>query len=245
MRFCINLFVLVVCTVACSSNSTKKTGQPASTGTDTSTNTATNTGTDAGQSDAGTENCAPWPREKLMPAIGPFFFGANPRPCRVKYVSSDTNLYYEYSDGHLIAATAVASNDKTTYQLEGDLIVGATRTQPSGTSTIAFEYTDDLLIQTTTAGGTQSSITYQLGPNGYPTLATLQPPQQGQPVRFVHEYDTCRLVRRVAYNADGSVSNDNTAEYHYDALGRIEQRYTPKDDQLYGYLDESDSCIMP
>ncbi len=247
VRLCVSLFLLAAC-AACSSNSAKKTVQPpTSTGTDTGTETETNTSTDAGDSDAGTtENCPEWPKEKLMPMIGPFFFGNLPRPCRVKNVLNGTSQYYEYQGDHVATLTAVAANDQTTFQYEGDLIVGAARTQPSGSSTQTYDYTAERLTQTAESDGTTSKTVYRLDARGYPTVATVEPPQEGQPARFVHVYKDCRLVQRIAYDADGSVNNDISAEYYYDDdTGRITERYAPKDDQLFGYLNDSGDCVMP
>jgi hypothetical protein len=247
MRFCIVLFVMSTIPLACSSNTAKKTVHPTPNGTDTSTDTNTHTGTDAGESDAGSnENCAVWPAQKLMPAIGPFFFGTNPRPCRVKNVLNNTNQYYQYEADRLISSTAVISGDQTTYHYDGALIVAATRTQASTTSSITYDYTAERLTQSTETAGAVSKTIYQLDSMGYPTIATVEPPQEGQPVRFVHEYENCRLVRRLAYNADGAINDDLSAEYYYDDnSGRITERYATKDDQVYGYLDDSGTCVMP
>lgn len=244
MRFCISLLVLGVCSLACSSNSNKKAAQtnPQSTGTDTNTST----GTDAGESDAGNnDNCPAWPAAKLLPAIGPFFYGTDSRPCRVRTVGG-ANLYISYNGDQVASMLAVASNDQTTYSYNGDgVIVKATRAQASGTSVTTYTYTAESLTQTTeTASGT-STITYQLDAQGYPTVATIDPPQKGQPVRFVHEYENCRLVRRVAYNVDGTANDDVSAEYKYDDTGRIYEISAPNDDEIYGYLDANDNCVMP
>lgn len=245
MRFCISLLVLGVCSLACSSNSSKKTTQtnPQSTSTDTNTNT----GTDAGESDAGNnDNCPAWSAAKLMPLVGPFFYGTDSRPCRVRNAVQNTNIYIAYNGDQVASMTAVSSNDQTTYSYNGDgVIVKATRTQASGTSVTTYEYTSESLTQTTETGGVTSTTLYRLDAQGYPTVATVNPPLEGQPVRFVHEYENCRLVRRVAYNADGSVNNDVSAEYFYDDSGRIYERDAPKDDQIYGYLDADDNCVMP
>jgi len=244
MRFCISLLILGVCSFACSSNSSKKTTQtnPQSTGTDTSTNT----GTDAGESDAGNnDNCPAWPAGKLLPLVGPFFYGTDPRPCRVRNVQG-TNLYIGYTGDQVTSLTAVSSNDQTAYSYNADgVIIKAIRTQASGTSVSTYAYADDSLTQTTETAGVTSTTLYLLDAQGYPTVATVNPPQAGQPARFVHEYENCRLVRRIAYNADGSVNSDISAIYEYDESGRIYERSAPKDDEIYGYLDADNNCVMP
>ena len=243
-RFYISLLVLGVCSLACSSSSTKKATQtnPQTTGTDTNTSA----GTDAGESDAGNnDNCPAWPAAKLLPVIGPFFYGTDSGPCRVRIVQG-ANLYFKYNGDQVATMTAVASNDQTTYSYDGDgVIVKATHAQGSATSVTTYAYTAESLTQTTEATSGTSTITYMLDAQGYPTVATVNPPQEGQPVRFVHEYENCRLVRRVAYNADGTVNDDFSAVYNYDDSGRIYELSSPSDDEIYGYLDASDNCVMP
>ena len=246
MRFCISLLVLGVCSLACSSSS-KKSTQPNPQNTSTDTNTNTNTSTDAGDSDAGNnDNCPAWPAAKLLPLVGPFFYGADPRPCRVRNAVQGTNLYIQYNGDKVASMTAVSSNDQTSYSFNGDgAIVKATRTQASGTSVTTYAYTAESLTQTTVTAGVTSTTLYKLDSQGYPTVATIDPPLADQPARFVHEYENCKLVRRVAYNADGSVNSDISAEYYYDDSGRIYERFAPKDDQFYGYLDADGNCVMP
>jgi hypothetical protein len=247
-RFCISLFILGLCSLACSSKATKKnTLPPQTTGTDTSTETDTTTDTDAGDIDAGnTSNCEAWPSERLAPLVGPFFYGNSPRPCRVKNTAQNTSLYFQYRDnGQLDSLVNPAANDQTKYEYNGDGLIGtATRTQPSGTSVTTYLYGADSVTLTTVSGGATSTQTYKLDAKGYPTVVTLDPPQEGQPVRFVHEYDSCRIVRRAAYNSDGSVNDQLTADCDYEeSTGHMKGRHSPLDDQNYYYLDDDGNCV--
>jgi YD repeat-containing protein len=156
------------------------------------------------------------------------------------------NLYIQYNGDQVASMTAVASNEQTTYSYDGDgLIIKATHTQGSVSSATTYAYTAESLTQTTESAGVTSTTLYTLDAQGYPTVATVNPPQEGEPVRYVHQYENCRLVGRVAYNGDGTVNDDFSAVYIYDASGRIDECSAPKDDEIYGYLDADDTCVMP
>jgi hypothetical protein len=248
VRFSVSLLVLGLCSIACSSNSTKKTTQPPpqNIATDTSTDTNTETDVDAGDIDAGnTSACNEWPPGKLMPFVGPFFYGESPRPCRVKNNAQNTSLFLNYSaSGQLDTLLNSATGDKGQTKYAYDQTSGLLATATQDGSVTTYEYAKDKLTLTTVSGSTTSTQVYRLDAKGYPTVVTITPPPEGQPVRFLHEYDNCRMIKRTAFNADGSENEELTAEYEYEeSTGHMKRRYAPLDDQNYYYLDDSGNCV--
>ena len=245
LRLCFALLLIGVGSLACSSKSSKPkaNNQPQSTGTDTGTGTDTNTNTDAGDPDAGgtgvstTADCPAWPAEKLAPIIGPFFYGTDPRPCRIEI--GNTYLFFAWVAGtqHLDTMKNVAGPETTQYEYDADgLLVDAVKTHGTQKATTMYKYAADSTTWTTTDyTGAVTTTVYKLGAQGYPTEVTIDPAPSGQPVRYVHEYENCQLMKRVAYDAGGAVNNDQTADYYYDDQGRVIERKATGDDEVFVY----------
>jgi len=239
MRFCCALLMFSLCPLACSSNSKKHTTPSQEQITDPNN---TNVQYDAGAADGGA--CAEWPASKLVPYIGPFFFGSRPRLCRVDS-STQGHVFFEYNDDYtrITRQAIAATGDITTFTYDASgLITQSLRTTSKGNTTTTFEYSAEQMTQTSTTGSeTVTQITH-LDEFGYPRELTLSPVTTGQPTRYLHEYVDCHLQRRVAYNSDKSVNDDLSADYSYDDLGRISERRAPKDSSVFVYLDENDEC---
>jgi hypothetical protein len=252
LRSCFALLLIGVSSLACSSKSSKPkaNNQPPSTGTDTGTDTNTNTDTDAGDPDAGgtnvngNANCQPWPVEKLAPMIGPFFYGTDPRPCRIEI--GNTNLFYTW-DGtpRVTQMQNVAGAETTIYEYDDNgVIKDAVKTNSKGTTTTTYTYTSNATTWTTKdpTGATTTTV-YKLDAKGYPTEVTVTPAPSGQPSRYVHEYDdNCRLTFRIAYNPDGSENTGQTAQYIYGSEDRVSERVATGDDEVIYYIDADGKC---
>ena len=235
LRLCFALLLIGVGSFACSSKSDKP---KSSTGTSTDTDTNTNTNTDAGDSDA-SAGCPAWPTEKLAPVIGPFFYGTDPRPCRIEI--GKTYLFFAWVPGTQRVDTMknVAGPETTQYHYDDNgLIKDAVKTNSKNqTTTTTYEYTPKSTTWTTTddSSGAVTTTVYKLDAQGYPTEVTINPAPAGQPVRYVHQYENCILKFRIAYNADGTENADLEADYSYDDQGRMIERRVTGDDEVFVY----------
>ena len=253
MRWSVALMLVgITSALGCSSSSNKanNTSQPQT--RDERADPNTNPNVDAGDSDAGPDvnvnaNCPAWPTEKLAPIVGPFFFGDG-RLCHI-VINKSAHQFYDWNDTHVTQMRVVTTSETTVYAYDPNndaLLTSATLSNTKGTTTTSYAYKSDATTWTTTdTKGNVTTVVYTLDPQGYPLQTTIAPPPTDSPVRFVHEYADCQLKRRVAYNADGSVNDDYTADYIYDDQGRISERSAPKDDELFVYQAADGTCPPP
>jgi len=216
-------------------------------GTSTSTGGAS-VGAGAAGGATGLLGCPTWPLAKLMPVVGPRFYGPDPGPCRSQYfgatnqtqalelveyvydsegnVTSDTDLIsgaqatYTWRDGVLVSYSSVSSSLSLDYAVTYDYGVGYASSQPSATSS-------------------GNAVRYTLTANGYPLTAVSTNMTTGaiqQTVTYL--YDGCRLQGRRAIRADGTSLPSADLTYEYDAAGHMVRRIS-----LDGSYDEYDySC---
>ena len=158
--------------------------------------------------------CPVWPRSKLLPIVGPLFYGPNPGPCTIN--SSNP------SDPLSVSSSALS------YDTQGRL---ASSLSTNGGLSMILVWNGDVLVSTGTDtyewGSTYVKITsdssvtrYELDAKGYPQSVTLTVLSSGETLGGSFEYENCRITRRTGNNGDGTI--DMT--YEYDASGRVAAR---------------------
>ena len=163
---------------------------------------------------SGTASCAVWPRSRLLPIIGPFFYGKDPGPC-----INNNGSTFSYEAGRLLSSTD-AKGLKTTYQYDAQGIPTGS-TSSDGTSE-AFEFGADYVLDTSkyADGSINAQYRYTLSPSGYPTAVTIDVPNL--PSRFgTYSYSNCRLLARTVALV-GAAPEKLT--YEYDDTGHLTKR---------------------
>lgn len=198
-----------------------------------SSGSATDTGGSSAMSD-----CPIWPSARLMPLVGPFFFGPNPGPCsyRSTGLSEPMRVTYSYQNGRLQSEVQTLDSSTTirlerTYASDAEgKIVGIT----SADETETLEYGTGYLLETTTRTGSPAQqIRYALNARGYPVSVSITAPnQEGRMISY--EYENCRLNRRTTMSSTGTVIE--RLNYSYDSQGRVATRLnTDGDGDTYDY----------
>jgi hypothetical protein len=203
-------------------------------GTSASTTTPDNAGSAGAPTAAGsagsslgadTSSCAAWPRARLIPIIGPFFYGPDPGPCST--VDDDGRSTYTYQDGVLVSELYKADDGTIgnevviTYGTDAQGRVTATSGVGSGD---VYEFGTGTLLDTLTYQGTLLlQARYSLSSSGYPLSAIVAKP--GQPSEtLTYAYKSCRLVQR---------TTSEVATYTYDSAGHVVARSILMDGQAY------------
>lgn len=177
-----------------------------------------------------TSACPPWPQQRLMPIIGPFFYGPDPGPCSSKD-DLDTSKY-TYEDGVLKSELRRQHGleSTTTYSADAQ---GRLMTSSDGAASDSFEFGPSSLVDTTTRNGSlEQQVTYSLSPSGYPLTAVVSAPNQA--VRTVtYSYESCRLFQRTITAATGTLVEQDS--YSYDSAGHVIARSNGTAQQIYDY----------
>jgi YD repeat-containing protein len=184
-----------------------------------------------------TQNCPLWPKEKLFPLTGLFFYGPNPGPCSI--TSSGVTKTFSYDTSNRPIRLANPDNtDVTTYTYDQALLVSALEVTTTAQLNTTYTYSGNIASYTNSnASGLVSQYTYTLDAQGYPQTITAQGPVFGaySPTRYQNQYDNCRLSERLAYFADNTESSVEDTSYAYDSLGRIIERKSTTFDEIYDY----------
>lgn|GEM_PF-1106928 len=201
-----------------------------------STAGSTVTGGTAGQSaDAGARDdagsggspdvgdCPPWPRDRLMPTIGPLFYGPDPGPCTETSImsSSQTVGTYAFDDaGRVLNVTFPTSLRSYSYQ--DDALSRVTYTAPSKPdSVITYVWSATSVTETLTGTG-ETVREYMLNESGYPTELWVTDPDLGERRRStIYRYADCRLTHKEVVYSDGKPDPLQTADYAYDDAGHL------------------------
>lgn len=170
-------------------------------------------------------SCTAWPPARLLPLVGPFFYGPSPGPCTYRSTGGEpTTTTYGYQDGRVQSEVETSDAQQQpllqlTYarDAEGKLI--------SGTATDmleTFEYGADYLLDTTTRNGMQTQqVRYTLNARGYPISALFT--IVGKEDRSIaYRYENCRLQGRTITTTSGTVTEE--LSYTYDSMGRVAAR---------------------
>jgi len=163
---------------------------------------------------SGTSACPVWPRTRLMPIIGPFFYGMDPGPC------ADVGYTYTYEAGRLLTRQNRATQATSTFEYDAQgLLTGSTSTDASSS---VFEFGADYVLDVEKGpdGSITSQIRYALTANGYPTTFSLD--SLGEPTRYgSYAYDNCRLFERTR---DVGTTIPEKVSYAYDSEGHVSAR---------------------
>lgn len=172
----------------------------------------------AGASGGGT--CPTWPRSKLLPTVGPQFYGPNPGPCTsttLEQTGASTTTTYAYADGLLISAVYPSSSRK--YSYDAGVLASYTTTSTTESSTVKVSWTSDAAVTTASSG---MVIRYVLDGSGYPQEVWAAPSDTGPSTRVIRfEYADCRLVQKLSLLITGEVDPRNSSVLEYDEVGRI------------------------
>ena len=152
--------------------------------------------------------CPVWPRTKLMPIVGPLFYGPNPGPCTVA-----SSKYNYDTQGRLTSIDGAAGSSLSGVAVwNGDVLVSIGEDN--------YEWGSNY-VKNTFPGGT---VRYELDAKGYPQSLTSTSLSSGETVSASFEYANCRLIKRTAENSDGTVNLDVEMTYEYDTAGRVASR---------------------
>ncbi len=208
------------------------------------------TGGTSSQNVAGSANvnagCAAWPKQKVFPTVGPFFYGPNPGPCKMTVLPTSATVAEQIFTFNYDTTKQLASQTSgdgaavVTYQFEQGLLVSETSTTNGDATVTTYTYSGNTVTySSTTSGGVISGYRYTLDAQGYPIATTaLNPPAtvtESTPTYYAYEYENCRIVRRVGYNAVNAVVANYLTQYTYDSLGRVSHRTSATRDELYDY----------
>ena len=185
-------------------------------------------GTTAQNSAGGMSNCPTWPREKLLPIIGPFFYGPNPGPCTRTF--QGVTYTFAYDSAGLVSSQSTGSSTTIAVTRTQGLDTTEVVNGSQGSTTTTYTYSANSIMGiSTSSSGSQTQYFYTLNDQGYVTSYSLvgTPPLTMMPVRYEYVYSNCRLIQRVAYLSNNSVDPNSTTQYAYDSQGRLTARTSP------------------
>ena len=175
---------------------------------------------------AGTGQCPAWPSHRLMPTVGPLFYGPDPGPCTETSITSASQTVgsYSFDDTGRVTKVSFGSSIRVYNWIDGTL--SSISYTGTGQLDVVVEYTWSAAKVTESLPGSGESIReYLLDAAGYPTQYWLTDPSLGtRRLGASYTYVDCRLTHREAFNADGSSDSRQTADYKYDALGHMATR---------------------
>jgi hypothetical protein len=170
----------------------------------------------AGSSGSAVSGCPVWPRNKLLPTVGPQFYGPDPGPCS-RTTTAANGVVTATAFGYVEQAIAYVS-------------VGSKRTNYTRTDGIITGYNAEALTgvvdwdanSVTTTASNGSVVKLVLRADGYPIEIWVSP-AAGVPLSraVLYEYSECRLARQVPLTADGTEDSLTTREFVYDFAGHI------------------------
>ena len=221
---------------------------------------SSNAGDDSGVYSGDNSQCAIWPQERLFPWVGPFFYGPDKGPC--SYTETDQpgtasaktfTPIYTYDSNGLITQALTRPGDNSNHNIQYSYASGllsAARDFNAGiTYDIKYYYGADSAGYTSTIEGSDrvTKNDYTLDPKGYPMFISYSVSVSGQDatptdvgVRFVFEYENCRIVKRTAYKSDGTEYPPSSALFTYDDVGHLVEISSPSFEYSYDY-----SCWAP
>jgi YD repeat-containing protein len=165
---------------------------------------------------SGTGSCPVWPRARLMPIVGPFFYGMDPGPC-----ADQRGLTYVYQAGRLLSSTD-QKQVTTTYGYDAQGT--PTGSTASDQTSEVFEFGAGYLLDTVKKadGSIAMQYRYTLSQNGYPLTVSLNFPGNPTPVAsYSYSYSSCRLLERTQ---DSGGTAPEKLSYTYDNLGHVSAR---------------------
>ncbi len=208
----------------------------------TSGQTSMGAGGDAGDSgqggnpSGGGSSCPVWPAQKLLPLIGPQFFGPDPGAC------SETDYW---SDGRI---------DVETFFYREDGRADYSESEP-GVTNCRYDYDPEGRLMWSRCSSDDHSVQYEANQisvipfdrTGY--MERYWVDEQGYPVRtqYVHiETDVpmldctytcqnCRFFARSCVDEDGNVIESQTTSFIYDSEGHLIERTLPDLRRVYDY----------
>jgi hypothetical protein len=161
--------------------------------------------------------CPVWPRTKLMPIVGPLFYGPNPGPCTVA-----SSKYNYDTQGRLTSIDDAAGSSLSGVAVwNGDVLVSIGEDN--------YEWGSNYVKNTFPDG----TVRYELDAKGYPQSLTSTSLSSGETVSASFEYANCRLIKRTGKNSDGTVNLDVEMTYEYDTAGRVASRLSGNGDGDY------------
>jgi len=176
---------------------------------------------------AGAAECPRWPSHRLMPSVGPLFYGPDPGPCTETNLSSTSRTLgtYSFDDTGRVQKVSYENSTRTYNWTDGELTSTALAgSDPANAVVVSYAWSPTKVIEHVPGTG-ESVREYLLNPAGYPTELWVTNQTTGvRRKRATYSYQTCRLVHRAAFNPDGSVDPGQTADYEYDALGHMSAR---------------------
>jgi hypothetical protein len=171
-----------------------------------------------------TGGCPRWPVEQLLPLIGPFHYGVNPKPCVILTSDAAGGATLErvvYKEDRVVGLRQLPSGAETSFVYEGSTLVrsveqGATRT---------YRYIEGGVTIDAASGGLGiGQTTYELDALGYPLSGEQFDASGVRTMRWVYHYQGCRLSNREDSTLQGGVWQETLWEYFYDSQGRLTTR---------------------
>ena len=167
-----------------------------------------------------TAGCAPWPKSKMAPWVGFFFFGPDPGPCSETVTSStgtQSKTVFTYDAAGKPTSISYDSGTVDTYVYAGELISQVLR---AGSLYASYTY-EPYSVHYDAVG--LFNVEWQLDALGYPRKliyshqlsAGVAPTVE----TYQYQYQNCRLVARTQTVANATTMDD--WHYQYDAAGHI------------------------
>jgi YD repeat-containing protein len=181
----------------------------------------------------GATSCPPWPLSKLLPLIGPQFYGPDPGPCSIEtmhttdqFVTLDTVEYS--SDGTILKISDGDAVETLAYDAQGR----PTSLSDTANGLTTYEYGDGFVLRATANG---FNFRYNLDGQGYVTTAVVSRASDGGVIgTYRYSYDACR-ISRVTYTATGGSEEVYYSDIAYDSEGRMTRRAGPTQTMTFDY----------
>lgn len=183
-------------------------------------------GRDGATAGDATANCPLWPISKLMPLVGPFFYGPDPGPC----TSAKGSVTFSYAAGRVRSSTDTTQYQTQSFTWQGDRLTSAS----GGSSADTYTYGPrSVVIASSDSSGRQVlTQTYQLSATGYPLTVSIGN-GAGTQTWIKYEYINCLLDRRPETDANWNeigTPQEKVLTYSYDAKGHVRTRGTEQYD---------------
>lgn len=170
--------------------------------------------------------CRKWPKDRLLPTIGPLFYGPDPGPCTETGISSGSETVGTYSyDSQARVAKLTFGNTVRTYQYQGDALASTTYSVPSQPDSVVTYVWSASKVTETTSGSIETVREYSLDAAGYATELWLVNPEAGtRQLYATYKYVDCRLTHKDTLDSDGAIIPSLTSDYTYDDAGHMTAR---------------------